>query len=115
MEEIATAAIALTCLGATALRKKKAKTHTITVDCCEAVEAFLNNNYVRINGKPLPNHWSPLSGFYKTRDDKWVQIYCQFEHFRKGVVNLLACSENRPSVEQGLSVLRSWPLLGQMS
>jgi crotonobetainyl-CoA:carnitine CoA-transferase CaiB-like acyl-CoA transferase len=56
---------------------------------------------VRVDGEPLPA-WADLSGYYRTRDDGWIQFHCNFPHHAAGVVSRLACEPTTQAVQEAV-------------
>jgi crotonobetainyl-CoA:carnitine CoA-transferase CaiB-like acyl-CoA transferase len=71
----------------------------VSVDLPHAAAALRSANYLRIDGKPPGNPWAPISGFYRTRDQRWVQFHCNYPHHRDGVLAFLGCENDRDSVQ----------------
>ncbi|HAM58008.1 MAG TPA: carnitine dehydratase, partial [Candidatus Rokubacteria bacterium] len=60
--------------------------------------------YLRVDGQPPADPWSPLSGFYRAGDGRWMQLHCNFPHHRDGVLRVLGCEASREAV--GAAILR---------
>lgn len=63
------------------------------------------HNYTR-DQVPAPDVWHEVSGFFQTRDDRWVQLHCNIPHLRDGMLGLLDSPESRPAVA---AAVRRWP------
>jgi crotonobetainyl-CoA:carnitine CoA-transferase CaiB-like acyl-CoA transferase len=59
-----------------------------SVNARAAAISLRSATYLRINGKPLPPVWDPLSGFYPVRDG-WVSIHCNFPNHREAAMGVL--------------------------
>lgn len=57
--------------------------------------------HVEIDGAPVPK-WAHLSGYYRTSDDRSLQLHCNFPHHADGIVKLLGCEPNRESVQAAI-------------
>jgi crotonobetainyl-CoA:carnitine CoA-transferase CaiB-like acyl-CoA transferase len=68
-----------------------------------AAAALRSDRYLKINGQPPPSPWADVSGFYKARDGRWIQLHCNFPHHREGVLNLLHCNNERESVARAVA------------
>ncbi len=55
-------------------------------------------NHLLVDGE-RPPIWSDLSGYYRCKDDRFVQFHCNFPHHAAGVVALLGGDPDRASVE----------------
>ena len=71
----------------------------VAMDMRAAAAALRADRYLLIDGKPPPSPWDPISGFYRTRDDRWIQFHCNFPHHRDGVLAFLGCPNDRAAVE----------------
>ena len=72
----------------------------VTVDARAAAVSLRSARYLRINGKPLPGAWDPLSGFYQVRDGGWISIHCNFAHHRAAALGVLGVEEDRKLADQ---------------
>lgn len=75
----------------------------IEVDTRHACAAFRSERYLRVDGRPLPNPWDPISGYYRTADDRWIQLHCNFPHHRAGILELLGAPNDRTEVERAIA------------
>jgi crotonobetainyl-CoA:carnitine CoA-transferase CaiB-like acyl-CoA transferase len=74
----------------------------IRVALRDAGAAFRSERYVLVDGKAPPSPWGPLSGYYQTGDDKFVQIHANFPHHHAGIATLLECEDQRDAVSRAL-------------
>ena len=74
----------------------------ITVNVRDAAIAQRSHSFVKIINREMPALWSPISGFYQTLDDRWIQLHCNFPHHRQGVVSLLECEDTKEGVTQAI-------------
>jgi crotonobetainyl-CoA:carnitine CoA-transferase CaiB-like acyl-CoA transferase len=101
---IATAAsAALGALGI-AVTSLSGKAQRIRVNARAAAISLRSARYLRIDGKPLPSPWDPLSGFYPVRDG-WVSIHCNFPNHRDAALRVLGTPADRERAE---AATRSW-------
>ena len=63
--------------------------------------ATVMSGHVEIDGAPLPK-WSHLSGYYRTADDRSLQLHCNFPHHADGIVALLGCAPDRLAVQKAI-------------
>jgi crotonobetainyl-CoA:carnitine CoA-transferase CaiB-like acyl-CoA transferase len=96
----AAASAALGALGVAVSNKKQ----TIGVDARAAAVSLRSARYLRVNGKPPPAPWDPMSGFYPVRDG-WISIHCNFPNHREAATRVLRVDADRASAEQAS---RSW-------
>ena len=76
----------------------------IRIDARAAAISLRSARYLRVNGKPLPPPWDPLSGFYPVRDG-WISIHCNFPNHRDAAMRVLGVGEDRAAAE---AASRSW-------
>ena len=62
------------------------------------------HHYTR-DGLRAPNVWHEVSGFFKTADERWVQLHCNMPHLRSGILRLLNAEEDYDSVSKAV---RRW-------
>jgi len=70
-----------------------------TVDRDRVVASF--TGHVEVDGEVLPG-WAPLSGYYRTADQRHLQLHCNFDHHADAVVRLLGCAADRESVQEAI-------------
>jgi len=71
----------------------------VSVDLRAAALSLRSARYLRIDGKPLPPVWDPLSGFYPVRDG-WISIHCNFPNHRDAAMRVLQSSSDRKEAER---------------
>ena len=74
----------------------------VSLDCRDAAIAFCSEHYTRIIGRPRTEFWSPISGYYRTNDNRWIQLHCQFPHLRDGVLKVLNCADDPKVVQEAV-------------
>ena len=70
----------------------------VGVDLRAAAVSLRSARYLRVNGKPPPPPWDPLSGFYRVREG-WISIHCNFANHRQAATGVLG-AETREAGEQ---------------
>jgi crotonobetainyl-CoA:carnitine CoA-transferase CaiB-like acyl-CoA transferase len=80
-------------------RERTGRTQQVSVKLRDAAAALRSANYLRIDGKAPASPWAAISGFYETRDGRWIQYHCNYPHHRDGVLALLGCDDNKESVQ----------------
>ncbi|MGE0725398.1 MAG: CoA transferase, partial [Alphaproteobacteria bacterium] len=70
----------------------------IAIDARRAAFALRTERHVLLDGKPPQSPWSPVSGFYRAGDGRWIQFHCNFPHHRDGVLHRLGATEDRADV-----------------
>jgi crotonobetainyl-CoA:carnitine CoA-transferase CaiB-like acyl-CoA transferase len=72
----------------------------VAVDVRAAAAALKSGAYLRIDGKPPPAPWDPMSGFYPVRDGRWVSIHCNFPNHRAAALKVLGTGEDRAKANE---------------
>jgi crotonobetainyl-CoA:carnitine CoA-transferase CaiB-like acyl-CoA transferase len=75
----------------------------VDVDLRAAAVSLRSARYLRVNGKPPPPPWDPLSGFYPVRDG-WISIHCNFRNHREAAMGVLGATTR----EAGEQASRGW-------
>ncbi|MGI9608462.1 MAG: CoA transferase [Acidimicrobiales bacterium] len=75
-----------------------------TLDPALALAGFCG--YVRREGEKVPA-WAPLSGYYRTADDRLVQLHCNFAHHAAGVAARLGVPEDREAFERAIATWKA--------
>ena len=100
--QIGTAAAAVIAAGALAAtelwRLRTGRAQTVSVDTRAAVAAFRSERFLRVDGQLPPDVRGGIFGFYRTRDDRWMQIHGALPHHREGILRFLGCEETREAV-----------------
>jgi len=98
------AALAAVGLAATALwRIRGGGAQEIAIDAHHAALAMRAITYLALEDGRRGDDWDPISGFYQGVDNRWIQLHCQFPHFRDGVLGLLGCSHDREAVAAAIA------------
>jgi crotonobetainyl-CoA:carnitine CoA-transferase CaiB-like acyl-CoA transferase len=74
----------------------------VSVDMHAAAAEFISERLLRIDGNLPPDPWDPIAGVYATGDGH-VRIHTNFPHHRDGVLGLLGCANDKPSVAAALA------------
>ena len=104
----AAGAAALAAVGIAAAelwRLRSGRRQQVAVDLRAAAASLKSGAYLRIDGKPPPAPWDPMSGFYAVRDGRWVSIHCNFANHRKAALDVLGAPEER---EKANAAAKSW-------
>jgi crotonobetainyl-CoA:carnitine CoA-transferase CaiB-like acyl-CoA transferase len=81
------------------------RTQRASVDLRAAAASLRSNTYLRIDGKPPPSPWDPLSGFYPVRGDRWIAIHCNFPNHRAAATHVLKVPEDKAAAAKAT---RDW-------
>ncbi len=71
----------------------------ISVDVRTGAMAMRSNTFLQLNGGSAGEMWGDISGFYKTKDQRWMQFHCNYPHHRDGVLRVLGCSNDKDKVK----------------
>src|SRR5687767_12365044 len=93
----ALAALGLAVAGVWELRGGRPQ--RVGVDLRAAAVSLRSARYLRINGKPPPPPWDPLSGFYPVADG-WISIHCNFPNHRDAALQVLKSGPDRQESEK---------------
>jgi hypothetical protein len=98
------AAIAATGLGASDLwRLKTGRGQEVEIDMREASAAIRSDRFLRIDGREPPSPWSATAGFYRTRDDRWLQLHSNFPNHLEAAVRVLGCAPERGAMTRAIA------------
>ena len=79
-------------------RARTGQRQKVSLSMRDAAVSFRSELYTHVVGKPREEHWADVSGYYKTRDDRWIQLHCQYPHLRAGVLKVLGCDDDKAQV-----------------
>ncbi|KVL02129.1 CoA transferase [Burkholderia cepacia] len=71
---------------------------TVDVSVRDALVAFRSERYLRVDDGPPPELRHPVTGFYETRDGRWIQLHANFPHHLQGILGVLGCGAQRDDV-----------------
>jgi crotonobetainyl-CoA:carnitine CoA-transferase CaiB-like acyl-CoA transferase len=103
---LASASIAAVGLAAAnCFRLRTGRMQRVDVSVPRALVAFRSERYLRVNDGLPPELRHPVTGFYVTRDGRWIQLHTNFPHHLQGVLNVLGCDGDPGAVGQAI---RHW-------
>jgi crotonobetainyl-CoA:carnitine CoA-transferase CaiB-like acyl-CoA transferase len=103
---LASATIAATGLAAAEYQRlRTGRRQHVTVEMRRALASFRSERYLRIDDRPPPALRDPVTGFYETRDGRWIQLHTNFAHHLQGVLKVLGCENDRAVVA---AAIRGW-------
>lgn len=79
-------------------RVRTGRRQQVSLSMRDAAVSFRSELYTHVVGKPREEHWADVSGYYQTRDNRWIQMHCQYPHLRAGVLKVLGCDDNKAQV-----------------
>jgi crotonobetainyl-CoA:carnitine CoA-transferase CaiB-like acyl-CoA transferase len=88
---------------------RTARRQQVTIDLRSAAAAMRSERYVRVDGKHL-ERWAAVSGFYRTRDERWIQLHANFPHHRERALRVLGCDDDRAKVTAAVARHDGQPL-----
>lgn len=74
----------------------------MSIDMRHVAAALRGEHNYTLNGLPPADVWHEVSGFFQTKEDRWVQLHCNIPHLRAGIMNLLGVKEERQAVAAAL-------------
>ncbi|WP_175803965.1 CoA transferase [Burkholderia ambifaria] len=77
----------------------------VDVSMRDALVAFRSERYLRVDDGPPPEPRHPVTGFYDTRDGRWIQLHANFPHHLHGILDVLGCGPRRDDVA---AAIRTW-------
>ena len=99
VDAAAGASIGVAGLAAAALhRTRTGEDQQVSVDLRHAAAAFRGEYHIHVDDGPAPDKWKSVSGYYQARDGRWMQLHCNFPHFRDGILGILGAREDREDV-----------------
>ena len=103
---LASATIAATGLAAAEYhRLRTGHRQHVSVEMRRALASFRSERYLRIDdGLPAALR-DPVTGFYETRDGRWIQLHTNFAHHLQGVLQVLGCESDPVAVA---AAIRNW-------
>ena len=101
---VAQATIGAASLAAAELwRSRTGRRQQVSLSIRDAAVSFRSELYTTVIGREPEDYFAAISGYYQTRDDRWVQLHCQFPHLRDGVLRVLGCNNDRTEVERAVA------------
>ena len=101
--EAAAVSVAASTLAAAAVFEARGGPRSeVTVDRAHAAAAFSAERLLRVNEEPV-DPWAELSGAYRTRDGRFVQLHCNFPHHAAGVADVLGVPQARAAFETAIA------------
>lgn len=87
-------------------RLKTGRLQEVSIDVRDAAIAQRSNLYLKVLDGKTEDLWSPFSGFYETKDHRFVQFHCNFPHHQQGVLDFLGCAADKNAV---IEAVKQWP------
>ncbi len=107
----ASALIAASALAATELwRQRTGRGQSVAVDLRAAVAAFKSERFLRVNGETPADVLGELFGFYRTGDDRFIQLHCAMPHHQDGIVRFLGAPPTREGLAAAVATWKAGEL-----
>jgi crotonobetainyl-CoA:carnitine CoA-transferase CaiB-like acyl-CoA transferase len=84
--------------AAECLRLRGGRRQRVGIDVRRALAAFRSERYLRVGDSAPTDLRHPVTGYFATRDDRWIQLHANFPHHLQGIVDVLGCADDRASV-----------------
>jgi len=91
--------------AAECLRVRGGPRQRVGIDVRRALAAFRSERYLRVGDRAPVEIRHPVTGFFATRDDRWIQLHANFPHHLQGIVDVLGSSDDHASVA---AAIRGW-------
>ena len=75
-----------------------------------AIDSFRANLLLRVDGRAPGDVWNAISGFYRTGDERFIQLHTNFPHHLERTLRVLAAAETRADVNRAISTWRAFEL-----
>ena len=75
---------------------------TIDVSNIRSSAAMCSYKYMRIlgRGRYQPKVWGRLTGFYQAKDNRWIQLHCNFPHHEAAALKVIQSAKSKLAVKQ---------------
>ncbi len=77
-------------------------TQRIRLSVDRAIDSFRANLLLRVDGRAPGDAWSPTSGFYRTGDERWIQLHTNFPHHLERTLGVLSSPGARDDVKRAI-------------
>jgi crotonobetainyl-CoA:carnitine CoA-transferase CaiB-like acyl-CoA transferase len=92
-----------TTAAATVWEARNGVAQQVKVGAAWALRMCRSDQLLRVNGKKYGEVWSPISGFYPTADDRWVQLHTNFPHHLARTLAVLGAEDDRDAVASAIA------------
>jgi crotonobetainyl-CoA:carnitine CoA-transferase CaiB-like acyl-CoA transferase len=100
---VAAATIAAQALAAAQLwQARTGQAQSVEVSMRRALAMFRSERCLTVDGKAPKDPYSPIFGYYRTVDGRWIQLHTNFPHHHQGVLRVLACDDSRDAVARAI-------------
>jgi crotonobetainyl-CoA:carnitine CoA-transferase CaiB-like acyl-CoA transferase len=103
---LAAAAIGAAGLASAQLHRMRCgEAQRVSIDVRHALAAFRSERYLSVEGGPPIELRHPVTGYFATRDGRWIQLHANFPHHLAGILRVLGCTGERETVA---AAIRGW-------
>jgi crotonobetainyl-CoA:carnitine CoA-transferase CaiB-like acyl-CoA transferase len=96
---LAAASIGAAGLAAAQLyRLRSGQAQRVAIDVRRALAAFRSERYLSVDGGAPIELRHPVTGYFATRDSRWIQLHANFPHHLDGILRVLGCTGERKAV-----------------
>ncbi|QBQ96837.1 CoA transferase [Paraburkholderia pallida] len=74
----------------------------VGIDVRRALAAFRSERYLSVDGGAPFELRHPVTGYFQTRDGRWIQLHANFAHHLHGILRVLGCGESRDDVARAI-------------
>lgn len=74
----------------------------VGIDVRRALAAFRSERYLSVDGGAPFELRHPVTGYFETRDGRWIQLHANFAHHLHGILRVLGCAESRDDVARAI-------------
>jgi crotonobetainyl-CoA:carnitine CoA-transferase CaiB-like acyl-CoA transferase len=74
----------------------------VGIDVRRALAAFRSERYLSVDGGAPFELRHPVTGYFETRDGRWIQLHANFAHHLHGILRVLGCGESRDEVARAI-------------
>ena len=82
----------------------------IRLSVVRAIDAFRANLLLRVDGRAPGDVWNAISGFYRTADERFIQLHTNFSHHLERTLAVLDAPEEREGVARAIRMRRAFEL-----
>ncbi|MDQ1449227.1 MAG: hypothetical protein QOC79_2198 [Actinomycetota bacterium] len=85
-------------------------TQRIRLSVARAIDSFRANLLLRVDGRAPGDVWSPISGFYRTGDERFLQLHTNFPHHLERTLGVLGSPGARDDVKRAIRIRSAFEL-----